>query len=468
LTKKEKKILYDYAGDGGAIITEANGAKSVFNIDLKYSYLKFLYSESDKLFDNYLICDLYNWSKIAKNGNHLENQDKEKSVLSFSAGKGNVIVFPDGFAYSVHRNGVIRKNFYSAFSNEFSSEIVSKVSKGAIRIHIQKALEFLFHKRNLPFVHLWFFPDAAKNIFSFRVDTDMGTEDEILSLNNLLQNYNIPATWFVETKSSGQMINLFSDLHNQEIAFHCFRHKTFLSYQKNEEDVNKGLGVLKNEGINPKGYAAPYGKWNKTIAEVTDHFNFLYSSEFGFAYDSLPLYPHFNSSFSQTLQIPIHPVSVGRLHWGGHSEENMANYFYNIIEQKLFFDEPIILYTHPFEKRLKVFEKVFERIKELQKIPNLTFLEYAEWWKKRLNVNFSAEEKEGKVFVYAENKDDSVKCRISYPSGEKTLLPLSDGSEIKMTKINYEPKSFNPDQLRKRTFRMVKYDIIGKLRKLKQ
>ena len=272
----------------------------------------------------------------------------------------------------------------------------------------------------------------------------------------------------METRSLEKMINLFSEFNGQEIAYHCYRHKTFLSYQKNEEDVNKGLGILKSAGINPKGYAAPYGKWNKTIAKVTDDFNFVYSSEFGFAYDSLPLYPYYNSSFTKALQIPIHPVSVGRLHWGGHSEENMTNYFYNIIEQKLFFDEPIILYTHPFEKGLKVFEKVFERIKGLQKIPNLTFLEYAGWWKKRLNVNFNVEEKDGKVFVYAENKDDSVKCRISYPSGEKTLLPLSDGDEIKMTKNNLEMKSYDPNELRKRTFQMLKYDIIGKLRKLKQ
>ena len=34
LTRKEKKVLYDYTGDGGAVITEASGAKSVFNVDL--------------------------------------------------------------------------------------------------------------------------------------------------------------------------------------------------------------------------------------------------------------------------------------------------------------------------------------------------------------------------------------------------------------------------------------------------
>ncbi len=306
----------------------------------------------------------------------------------------------------------------------------------------------------------------------------MGTKEEIESLNDLIQNYNIPATWFIETKSSQDWIKLFSELKNQEIAYHCYRHKTFLSYKKNEEDLKIGLKILESAGIKPKGYAAPYGYWNKIIAEVINKFNFLYSSEFGFAYNSLPFYPYYNSAFSKTLQIPIHPVSVGRLHWGGHSEENMIKYFHNIIDQKLFFNEPIILYTHPFEKRLNVFEKIFERIINInsendqpmtQKIPILTFSEYAEWWKKRLNINWNAQEKDGKVFISSDNADKSVKCRVIYPSGDKTNLSLTNDEENKIEEDGIEfHHSFNPNELRKKTFKMIKYDIIGKLRKIKQ
>ncbi len=310
----------------------------------------------------------------------------------------------------------------------------------------------------------------------------MGTQEEILSLYNLLRNYKIPATWFVETKSSQSWIKLFPGLKDQEIAYHCYRHKTFLSLKKNLEDVSTGLKILESEGIKPKGYAAPYGKWNKTIGKVIDKFNFLYSSEFDFAYDTLPLYPYYNSTFSKALQIPIHPVSVGRLHWGGHSEENMIKYFYNIIDQKLFLDEPIILYTHPFEKRLSVFEKVFEKIKntgnetnesKIHSILILSFSEYAEWWKKRLNINWSAEERNGKVIISADNEDLSIKCRVIYPDREKEIISLDNNVQFTVKdEDDYKEQlefhnSFNPDKLRKKTFQMVKYDIIGILRKLK-
>ena len=397
-----------------------------------------------------------------------------------SIGKGNLAVFPEGFTSLIHRSRTIRKNFYPEFSNQFTSERVSIVSKGIIRTHIQKALEYLFHKRDLPFVHLWFYPDGARNIFSFRIDTDMGTEEEIISLNNLLQDYNIPATWFVETKSSQDRIESFLNLKNQEIAYHCYRHKAFLSYKKNEEDIKTGLKILEGIGINPKGYAAPYGKWNKTIARLIDDFNFSYSSEFDFAYDTLPIYPFYNSSFSKALQIPIHPVSVGRLHWGGHSEENMIKYFFSIIEQKLFLDEPIIFYTHPFEKKLNVFAKVFEKIHSYnsenyisnnsltEKISTLSFSEYTEWWKKRLDVKWNSEEKDEDIFISANNSDESIKFMATYPSGKRFILSANQEKKIKVEKKKDKIQLYvNPYKLRKKTFQMIKYDILGVLRKLK-
>ncbi|MEJ2616426.1 MAG: polysaccharide deacetylase family protein [Ignavibacteriaceae bacterium] len=481
LTKKEKKILYDYTAEGGSVICEAENARAVFKLNLKLSYIKFLYSEADNLFNNYLVCDLYNHCKIPANSNHLDDQEKTKSVFILSIGIGNLAVFPEGFTSLIHKSRTIRKNFYSEFSDQFTSERVSAVSKGIIRIHLQKAIEYLFHKRGLPFVHWWFYPDGARNIFSFRVDTDMGTVEEINSLNKLLQDYNIPATWFVETKSSQDRIESFLNLKNQEISYHCYRHKAFLSYKMNEKDIKTGLKILESKGIKPKGYAAPYGKWNKTIARLIDDFNFSYSSEFDFAYDTLPLRPFYNSSFSKALQIPVHPVSVGRLHWGGHSEENMIKYFSSIIEQKLFLDEPIIFYTHPFEKRLNVFAKVFEKIHSYNsenhisnnsltgKIPILNFSEFAEWWNRRLDVKWYAEEKNGEILISSDNRDESVKFMAVYPSGDRFILSPNQDIKIEVDEMKNEVKlSINPYELRERTFQMIKYDILGVLRKLKQ
>ncbi len=86
---------------------------------------------------------------------------------------------------------VKRKNFYTEYGNVETNERVAQVSKGAIVHLIKNALENLYHHRNLPFINLWQFPNGKKSIFSFRVDTDFGTYDQLSQLNKLFQENNI-------------------------------------------------------------------------------------------------------------------------------------------------------------------------------------------------------------------------------------------------------------------------------------
>lgn len=467
LSKEEKKNYSEYLFNGGGIITEASLAENLFKVNTKSSYLKFIYSENSDIFYNYFICDLYKRSKIARDANHLENQKNNPAVLHVKKGKGNLIVFPDNFVSALYDKRIIRKNFYSNYSEKYTSERVSKVSKGIIKIHIQKALEYLFHIKDLPFVHLWNFPNGEKNIFAFRIDTDFGTREEIKSLYKLLEEYKIPAAWFIETRSSQNWIRLFNEFENQEIAYHCYRHKNFTSYKKDKDDFETGLKILRDAGINPNGYAAPYGEWNEIVGRLSNEFNFLYSSEFGFAYDALPFYPLLNNSLSNVLQIPIHPISVGRLHWGGHTEENMIKYYFEVIDNKLFVNEPIFLYTHPFEKRLNVFKEVFKKIKEIN-IPLLTLSEYAEWWRKRITLTWNAKMQNDKIIINS-NADQSMRCRVIYPSKKNVFLSFnSDKEDIFENNKNFSKYTFYPVELRKKTLRMIRHDVLGKLRKMKQ
>ena len=145
----------------------------------------------------------------------------------------------------------------------------------------------------------------------------------------------------------------------------------------------------------------------------------------------------------------------------------MVKYFFSIIEQKLFLDEPIIFYTHPFEKRLNVFEKVFEKI-HCFKIPILTLSEFAEWWKKRLDVKWQVDEKDGVVLITSDNSDESIRWMASYPSGEKIILSTNQ-DKIKLDEKKDEIQlGINPHELRKKTLQMIKYDILGVIRKIKQ
>ncbi len=386
-------------------------------------------------------------------------------------GKGRIIFLPSGISSLMNDGRIKRKNFYSQYSRREMNERVSAVSKAGIYHFVESSLENLFHFRGLPFVSLWPFPDGRKNIFGFRIDTDFADMSDLKNLYSVCEENNIRASWFVETGSSGGNINFFSSLGSQEIGLHCHRHKIFGSYKKNYKNIMEGLKILNSINIIPAGFAAPYGEWNEPLAKVVSDLNFNYSSEFGFAYDSIPFYPYLNNSFSKALQIPIHPISTGRLYWGGHSEENMVKYFEDIINSKLALLEPIIFYTHPGEKRFHIFDSIFKKINTLG-INNYSLKEYAEWWGKRSEIIYSAYLENQKINIISSNEDASVWIKAVYPNNEVFISSLSDDINLNKKKIEKPDLNVNSrddyNQLRKTTRRMKWHDILHAYRKLNQ
>ncbi|HSP88331.1 MAG TPA: hypothetical protein VLN45_09370, partial [Ignavibacteriaceae bacterium] len=135
---------------------------------------------------------------------------------------------------------------------------------------------------------------------------------------------------------------------------------------------------------------------------------------------------------------------------------------------KLF--EPIILYTHPFQKRLDVFESIFKIIND-EKILCLTFNNYADWWKKRKAVSWDPEIKEDKIVVNSLEKEETISVHITFNNGKNYLSPIIAADVLSVKKINQKkmelPHGFNPDIINKKSLKLYKQDIIYKYRKLK-
>ncbi|MDE3058989.1 MAG: polysaccharide deacetylase family protein [Bacteroidota bacterium] len=468
----DRLALLNYVKSGGTIITEADLARTLFGIPVKRVYLKYIVPDQDGIFKRLPPVFIDRRCNVPLDATYLESNTGSRSCLEQFLGKGKMFVFPSPFSSLMLDHAIKRKEFYSAFGKKETTERVSSISKGSIRFYVQAALEDLFHFRTLPFVSLWHFPDGERAICSFRIDTDFASQDDIKNLFTVCSRNSIPATWFVETASSEQWLNVFAALKNQEIGLHCHRHKIFQRENANRENINRGLTLLRERaGIVPAGFAAPYGEWRASLSRALDHSHFLYSSEFGYAYDSLPCYPYENNSFATVLQVPIHPISVGRLAWGGHSDEAMVRYFEDVISQKLQLFDPIILYTHPGENRFHVFNAIFKRIRELN-IPVYTLKEYAEWWKKKEAVHFSAIAENGNLVIAADSYDTSLWVRISYPEKEIyvcRLQPTMNFTEKRITEARLENASFlNDATMFETTVRMRWHDIIYRWRKYKQ
>lgn len=457
--------------EGGTIIGEAGPLSSIFKIKVKNTFIEYILPPGTGQFGSLPPCDVYRRCSIPAEANLFPNQDNVNTCMEFNYGKGRMIIFPSGFFSLINDPVIKRKNFYSEYSRREMNERVSRVSKGSTYHYLQRSLENLFHFKNLPFVSLWPFPDGADNIFGFRVDTDFADPDDLKKLYSICIKNNIRASWFVETKSPGKNIDFFRNLEKQETGLHCFRHKVFNNYKDNFQNISEGINLLNNINIKPSGFAAPYGEWNYPLADAVNDLNFMYSSEFGYAYDSFPFYPFLKNSFSGTMQMPIHPVSVGRLHWGGHAEEEMIRYFEDVINYKLAMSEPIIFYTHPGEKRFHIFDSVFEKINSLG-IPNYTLKEFAEWWKERCKLDYSASFENGKLNVAPQQENNSIWIKAVYPDKSIYIIKMSGDINLIRKKIEVqELKNISADeysQLRKTTPRMKRHDILHTYRKMKQ
>lgn len=313
----------------------------------------------------------------------------------------------------------IRKKFLSTHEL-LPDEIVNKVSYDSLSDIIELSIQKLLHAQSLPFIKKWTSP--AKNpIFCFRIDSDFGTKESIRNTYSFLDKHSIKATWFLHVKAHQHWLQYFNQFKNQELALHGFKHGYSNSISKISENIDLGLLKLKAANIYPSGFCAPYGIWNDALEKVVQEKVFLYTSEFTSGYGCLPFF----QSKSNNLQIPIHPICTGSLNRKRCSQDDMSSYFASIFANKKGLFKPIIFYHHPLQSGFEVFNKIFEMVHEYE-LTNLTFKEYAEFWKIRDEFNFEAFLEDDRITI--NSNDNSLLLYVSNTSDSFDLI--SSGTQI--------------------------------------
>lgn len=306
-----------------------------------------------------------------------------------------------------------RKRFYST-TGHFPDEIVNKVSRDSLNDLIELCLKKLLYARNLPFIKKWTSP-KPEPVFGFRIDSDFGSKQSLDSIYNFLSDLKIKATWFLHVQAHEGYLEHLKTFKEQELALHGYNHGYSGSIAKLRENIRTGLSVLGTSGIHPSGFCAPYGIWNFGLQNVLSDFSFNYTSEFTSGYDSIPFFVPKSSH----LQIPIHPVCTGSLNRKGYSSDQMKEYFLSVYERKKASYKPIFFYHHPMQKGLDVFGEIFKKVLD-DGLPNLTFNEYASFWKKRQDQLISIYSEGQKIFI--ESNDPELYLYISNTSDEFDLV----------------------------------------------
>jgi hypothetical protein len=239
----------------------------------------------------------------------------------------------------------------------------------------------LFHSQNLPFTVKSFSPDPEKIPFLFRIDTDFcdkkTIENYYENIRMGLSPNKLKTSWFVHCKTFATEPQLFMAGESDEFALHCFLHKV----KPTNENLKKGIEVLKKFGKNPLGYSAPYGVRNENAdIFLKEDFGFFYSSDFSFAADALPFFVEKTGLW----QIPVFPLCVGSFNGVSNDEEKITAVFERYFARNFKYKIPFIIYDHPNHKKFNLLNRIFEAANKYPILP-MTFLEYCEFLKKREN-----------------------------------------------------------------------------------
>jgi predicted deacetylase len=445
-------IMRNYLSLGGGVLCSAKIYAEIRQTTYNQEWIKYLLSDPTSHFSNVGLVDIQSRCRVAWNANQLRTDRNSFCVHKGIFNNGHIIALPfDPAVFSTDAR-ISTKSFYSP-EHRLPFERVSTVSRSGIRRLVSRSLELLHHHRGIPYVHLWYYPADAKSIFAFRIDTDQARPGEIDELYKLVLAHNVPTAWFVDVKNQQLFLPMFSSMEHQEIGAHCYEHKVFDGVEQNEANIRQALSVLNGAGIKPEGFVAPFGAWNEGLGNAIRNCGFVYSSEFAYDYDNLPSFPLIESEFSKVLQIPIHPIGVGNLRRQGYTDEQMKLYFDFVTGMKLSIRDPLIFYHHPKDGHHEVLKHLFGIAREARVAP--MFLgEYANWWKRRLQMKPQIESAGSLLRISANKGTDSSWLRISKPDGTEAFSPVRN--ELSMDKLSWElrplPFALPPNFVRARSF----------------
>jgi len=458
---KQCDNILDYVKSGGAVLVDSEMSSELLNANMKKCRIKYLIPEKNSNYSAVGLVDIYQNGFIPRDGDII-SLDSGLKIKIKRIEKGIVLILPFNVNKAILDISTSRRKFYPPAGGELPSERIAKISKGEVRRIVRISLEYLHHIQGLPFVQLWYYPKGNKSIFAFRVDTDFCKRKNALELYKICKKNEIPGSWFVETKTSMRWLADFKKMQNQEIGLHCYRHRVFKDYNNNRKNLEKGQKILEKYEINPIGFVSPYGEWNYNLGNAIEDANFQYSSEFSLSYDDLPFYPYLGDRFSKVLQIPIHPISVGRLRRAHFTDEEMWQYYKNVIVQKIKLCEPIIFYHHPSHKKFDIFDRIFKFINE-HSIKKFDFAGLSSWWEKRNEVKFNAILENEKIVIKSNNFSSDFWLRISSAKYGNSITQIKP--EINLRNLEWHkkdeiislPKDIN--RIRRFSWRDFLYDL---------
>ncbi len=389
LEGKERDHAAEYLRHGGAILGSAHHFNGLAHTSTRPAHLRYIISDGDPLFAPVRLIDLAMTGEIPREANHLRTDGNEHAVFAGELGGGVGVALPFDVQTAMADARVTAKAFYCP-QERLPSERVSLVSRGEVRHLVRSALAWLHHVRKLPYAHLWYYPGRSQSVATLRVDTDGAPRDDIDILYGIIREAGVRGSWFLDVRAHETWLPHFRTLDGQEIGLHCYEHRFGRDMEADAANIRRGSELLSAAGWAVGGFAAPFGTWTPAHAALIDRMGFQYSSEFSCGYDTVPFLPARRTGSFATLQVPVHPISIGSLRRAGAGARVMQQYFEDTAADLLSRHMPLFFYHHPTHRHWDVVHTMLDAYQH-PGVAKLTMGEYARWWQQRALLDVDIE-----------------------------------------------------------------------------
>ncbi|HTW90540.1 MAG TPA: polysaccharide deacetylase family protein [bacterium] len=444
-----QRIWQHIESGGGLLAPGINAAGVWLEFTPENRRLRWIAPEGESaLFRNVGIVDTDTAGTILSGANVGTADSGDMAIRTAPVGRGFCIILPFRVLDVLSTVAYGPKQFY-ARTPRLPYDTVARASRGEVRRLVGNCLRALLAHRGLPYVHLATHPGRTSSVFAFRVDTDFGPRRDLEAVARLAERVGMKFSWFVNVGKHRAHLDLFADLARQghDIQLHCMRHTVYPDHEHNLDNFRAAKEAMADAGLKPCGVVAPFGEWNPNLNRAFEELGFEYSSEFCLAYDDLPFRPVVESEsrrvkhrsdqtphasllaprLSRVLQVPVHPICLGRLVAARADEKQMAAYFRSVIDLQVARREPCILYDHP--ERIAQFSDLLAEVLHYAKErcgATTTMTQFARWWQRRERLHWSASVSENVLEATVNTEDSDVPIVVE--QGERfATLPAASG-----------------------------------------
>jgi hypothetical protein len=315
------------------------------------------------------------------------------------------------------------------------SETVARHDKRAVRERLLADLRKHVENAGGIWLRLGAFPFPYRSAFNFRIDHDDYDPGDFAATLDAAKGHERAISHYVCASTHAERPEAIARLKGSHVGSHGYWHHTYREAAENAANIRRGVEALQAAGLEPSGFAAPHGRFNRSLLEALESLGVDHSSEFGLAYDELPFFP----GDGRVLQLPVHPICLGVCLEAAREQQDLGlgddeaadlclAHFQRIIAEKHRAGEPIFLYGHP-EGRLgrypHVLRETLATAAGYRDLWRTTLARFAAWWRARGRVTLEVFEYAGQLTVRSGRTPQEHRCALEYFCGpDVARLPL--------------------------------------------